>query len=109
MIRVTILHAGGRAAGFTVTGHANYAEAGTDIVCSAVSALTETTAYGITQVANIPAGLSVEEDGIHCILEKGTTDEQAERAALLIEVMANGLRAIEESYPGTLKITDREV
>ncbi|MBR1607087.1 MAG: ribosomal-processing cysteine protease Prp, partial [Clostridia bacterium] len=43
MTRVTLYHdAEGRLSGFSCKGHAGYAEAGSDIVCAAVSALSIT-------------------------------------------------------------------
>lgn len=63
MIHVTFLRSQGRLVGFDCTGHADYAEAGQDIVCSAVSALTQTAVLGLVEVAHIPAGYSISEDG----------------------------------------------
>ena len=40
----------GRLCGFIVEGHADYAEEGSDIVCAAVSALTQTALLGIMPV-----------------------------------------------------------
>ena len=42
MVTVTMLRKGGRTVGFLSAGHAGYGEAGEDIVCSAISALTQT-------------------------------------------------------------------
>lgn len=110
MIRVTFLHRQGRLAGFTCTGHAGFAEAGSDIVCSAVSALTQTAVLGLAEVAHIPAGDSVREDGyLRCEVGTDATDAQRKDAALLLDTLAAGLRAVDESYPGYLKFTDREV
>ena len=41
----------GRLCGFIVEGHADYAEEGSDIVCAAVSALTQTALLGIIRYA----------------------------------------------------------
>ena len=110
MITVTLLRAGGRIQGFTCSGHAGYGTAGKDIVCSAVSALTQTCLIGLTQVANIQAGVSISEtDGIACILEADMPEEQAQKAQLLLETLEAGLRSIDEAYPKTLKIRSREV
>ena len=40
-----------RYTGFTIKGHADYDEAGSDIVCAAVSALSQTALLGIMQYA----------------------------------------------------------
>lgn len=110
MIRVTFLRENGRIVGFDCIGHAEYADEGHDIVCSAVSALTQTTVLGLIEVAHIPAGYSVHEDGdLHCILGKDATEEQCKDAVLLLDTLAAGLRAVDESYPGYLKFVSKEV
>ena len=109
MIRITMARSNGRNVGFDCTGHADFAEQGKDIVCSAVSALTQTAVLGITEIAKIPAGVSIGDDGIRCILEADATVRQCEQADLLFSSMEAGLAAIGKAYPHTLKITDREV
>ena len=110
MIRLTLLREGNRIAGFTCSGHANHGEHGNDIVCSAVSAITQTCVIGIQDVLKLPAAISVDEtEGIRCELEAGTPEADADRAGLLFDTMYAGLRAVEELYPGTLKFVDREV
>lgn len=109
MIRVTLLSAGGRTVGFSCSGHANHGEVGNDIVCSAVSAITQTCVIGITDVLKLSAALSVSEGNLRCELDADTAEADAARAGLLFDTMAAGLRAVEELYPGTLKFVDREV
>ena len=109
MIRITMARSNGRSVGFDCTGHAGFAEEGKDIVCSAVSAVTQTAVIGITEIAKIPAGVSVGDDGIRCILGADATETQCGQADLLLSSMEAGLVAIGKAYPHTLKITDREV
>ena len=114
MVTVTMLSQGGHAAGFTSTGHANFGEAGEDIVCSAISAITQTCVLGLTQVAGLLPGKHLaleigEETGITCILSGDTDEEQQQKAELLFSTMEAGLRSIQESYRGAIKIRHREV
>lgn len=114
MVTVSMLQQGGRTVGFTSTGHANHGEAGEDIVCSAISALTQTCCLGLIQVVGLKEGkelvYSIDEDeGIHCVLADDTHGEQLDRAELLFLTMEAGLRAIQESYRKSLKIRHREV
>ena len=114
MVTVTMLQQGGRTVGFTSSGHANYGEAGNDIVCSAISALTQTCCLGLTEVIGLKAGkqlvYSIDEDeGIHCVLADDTRGEQLDRAELLFQTMEAGLCSIQESYRKSLKIRHREV
>ena len=110
MITVTMHRQKSLYVGFTCTGHADYDEVGRDIVCSAVSALTQTCLIGLTDVIGIQADISVDEsDGIRCLLGLDTAGERAKQAELLFQTMAAGLRAIDRAYPKTLKICNREV
>ena len=114
MVTVTMLQQGGRTVGFTSTGHANHGEAGKDIVCSAISALTTTCCLGLTEVVGLKEGkhlaISIDDDeGIHCVLADDTRGEQLDRAELLFLTMEAGLRSTQESYRKSLKIRHREV
>lgn len=110
MIRVTFFREQGRLVGFDCVGHAEYAEPGKDIVCSAVSVLAQTAVLGLVQVAHIPAGYSIEEGGgLHCILGRDATGEQCKEADLLLKTLSAGLHAVDEAYPGYLKFVSKEV
>jgi len=113
MVTVTMLRRNGRTAGFTSTGHAGYGEAGEDVVCSAISALTQTCLLGLTEVVGLGERQFTwsidEENGISCILSCDTDGEQQTKAELLFQTMEAGLNSIKESYRKSLKIRHREV
>ena len=114
MVTVTMLQQGGRTVGFTSTGHANHGESGEDIVCSAISALTQTCCLGLTEVVGLKEGKELvysidDAEGIHCVLANDTHGEQLDRAELLFLTMEAGLCSIKESYQKSLKIRHREV
>ena len=114
MVTVTMLRKHGRTVGFTSTGHANCGEAGEDIVCSAISALTQTCYLGLVQVVGLKEGAQVaisidETKGMTCVLADDTRGEQLDRAELLFQTMEAGLCSIQESYRKSLKIRHREV
>lgn len=95
--------------GFHCSGHAEYAEPGEDILCSAVSALTQTALLGITEVAGISAGYAVNDGELHCVVDRDATPEQCRDADLLLHTLEQGLHSIDKSYPGYLKIDSEEV
>ena len=114
MVTVTMLRKNGRTVGFLSTGHAGYGEAGEDIVCSAISALTQSCYLGLTQVVGLKEGeqLSVsidEKKGMSCVLAGDTRGEQMEKAELLFLTMEAGLASVMEGYRKALKIRHREV
>ena len=62
--------------GFECNGHTGYAESGTDILCSAISALTQSTALGITKVLKLQANIEVlEEDAYFKVMLNSKNDE----------------------------------
>ena len=101
----------GHFVGFHVNGHAGYAKHGEDIVCSAVSALTQTIVLGLTEHLHLEAGISVDEEcgEMHCVLSQSCSKTECEQAEILFSTLYLGLCSIQESYSKYLKITQREV
>jgi uncharacterized protein YsxB (DUF464 family) len=95
---IVITHTSGK---IDITGHANYAPIGQDIVCSAVSALTQVFIASVDKLTtdnlkcDIKAGKAV-------ILYKNLTKD----AQLLLSSFLFGLKLIAEQYPNNVKLTD---
>ncbi len=109
MVTVCMLLSGDQPVGFEATGHADFADPGSDIVCSAVSALTQTTLMGLKEIVKAPAGFSMEDGNLYCILGDDSSEEQLQEAKLLLNVMRLGLESIAQTYREHLIITEREV
>lgn len=97
--------------GFEAVGHANWGAYGEDIVCAAVSALTQTTALGLTKVLAIDCQIVVKEtDGaLFCLLPDGLSQEQWERAQLVLNVFYTGLMAIMDEVEYRKHLSVKEV
>lgn len=95
-----------------MTGHAGYAENGSDIVCAAVSALALNTVNCIEKFTEEKCLCKTEEKEdaylSFCIpeIEKG---KESHDAALLLNTLANGLKDIRDEYSDYITLTDREV
>lgn len=87
----------------TITGHANYLDYGSDIVCAAVSATVMTSIEGISIIDNEVIDIKQEKDKLDIIINKhvDSTDK-------LIENMLNCLNEIANQYPKNVKIINRE-
>jgi len=109
MTRVEFIKADGMYTGFSAKGHSGYAEAGEDIVCSAVSALTQTTVLGIVKTIGAQAEYSIDDSGFLSCTVRETDEKKSAMASLLIEVMYEGLCNIEGNYGKYLSISEREV
>ena len=109
MIHVEVYRHGNEIQGFAVSGHAGYAEYGQDIVCSAVSALTQSTANGITEVAKLPFEVTDDGDSVRCMKKGELSESQKHDAEILLETFVLSLDRIREAYEQYLKISNRRV
>jgi len=98
--------ADGTLTGYRAQGHTGYAEAGSDIVCAAVSALTQSTLNGLRNVLGAPVLFDIDDQGalLEAQLAPEATAEQVARAQLLLVSLLEGLQAIERSYPRNVRI-----
>ena len=83
----------------SVTGHANYAEHGKDIVCAAVSTLTQNLIQSI---------LDLTDDHIDCEISQGNIDihygNLSEESKLLVDSFFVGIAMIANEYPAYVRI-----
>ncbi|MCH5278319.1 MAG: ribosomal-processing cysteine protease Prp [Christensenellaceae bacterium] len=109
MTVITVFRKGGRLVGFDAVGHADYADAGEDIVCAAISAVTQTAVLGITELIGCSAAFEMEDGCLRLMLDGSVEDEQWQRAELILGTMLVGLRSIQDEYCDYLKLIEREV
>ena len=109
MITVTFERKEDRVISFTAEGHAGYAEAGSDIVCAAVSAILITAANGVVSVLGIDAPVrQTDEIGfLRLDLPDDLTEEQRRDASLVLAVAQQGLQSVSEQYPGCVRVKCR--
>jgi uncharacterized protein YsxB (DUF464 family) len=81
-----------RYTGFTIKGHADYDEAGSDIVCAAVSALSQTALLGLIQYASQDVPYEVN-DGFLSVQVK-----PCEASQIILGTMVAGLEQIVRQY-----------
>ena len=96
--------------GYRANGHSGYAEAGADIVCAAISALTQTALNGLKNVLKAPVMFDQDDDGafIEAILTPEASEDQIRQAQLLLVTLQEGLQAIQREYPRNLRIIFKE-
>ena len=86
----------------TVKGHAQYAEKGKDIICSAVSALVVTFIQSLENLTMDKTEVTHMEDGNIVIIEH---KELSQRAVLLRSSFLIGVCGIAENYPDYVNVT----
>ncbi len=106
MTAVTIYKKSGQYTGFTLEGHAGYAEEGEDIVCAAISVLSLNTLNSIEAFTEDRFS-GEEKDGF---LSCRFPEPLSEKAVLLLDSMVLGLTDIQKSYGESyIRITFKEV
>ena len=98
--------ADGTLIGYRAQGHTGYARAGQDIVCAAVSALTQSTLNGLRNVLKAPVTYEIDDQAafLEAKLAPEATQDQVRSAQLLLVTLLEGLQAIERSYPRNVRI-----
>ena len=104
MITARFFRRGETLVGFSVSGHAGYADSGSDIVCAAVTTAVNMTANGITEIAQNRAEVNVSENEVQLKVEE-TTDANA----LLLQSMRLQIELLREQFPKNIRIQDMEV
>lgn len=99
MIKVKLQKEGNIIKKINITGHANYAEYGKDIVCAAVSATVLTTLNGI--IALDSSILEIEEKQDKLIVDIKKVEDISQ---ILINNMINCLEQLVIEYPKNIKI-----
>lgn len=110
MIQVTVFVNAGtkRFTGFHTYGHAGYAEAGYDIICSAVSAIVLTTINSIEELTETEFVVTQNPEQGEIEFRFKTIPQEA--AELLLRSMIIGLHGISEEYGRKyLKVNTKEV
>lgn len=109
MTTVTIFRSSGRLAGFEAEGHAGDAEAGENIVCAAISAITQTAVLGLGQYLGITGACEISDGYLYYMLPDDLSDETIRDAETIIGTMALGLNSIAETNGDYISIIEREV
>lgn len=86
----------------TLRGHANYAEIGKDIVCSAVSVLVQTLIQSVETLTT---------DRIEYKMQPGTVDIKfwclSDQSKVLIDAFFIGIKGVAEAHPDNVRLTER--
>lgn len=109
MIKVTFDAPGERIASFTMSGHADFAKKGSDIVCAGASAVSFGIVNAIMSLTDVSLEIEQGEDGgyLRCVVPENISAEAQEKVELLLQTMLISLQTIERDYGKYIKITLR--
>lgn len=105
MTTVRIFRSEDRYKGFVSDGHSGFAEAGSDIVCAAISVLTINTINSIESLAGDRVEASESDGHLECHFP----EKLSEKGNLLMDAMILGLKSVGENYRESLRIEIEEV
>lgn len=100
--------------GFKVEGHANYAAFGKDIVCAAISVLSQTSLIALVEVCGIHEDqlnykIDDETGFLEVNLPRNLNIKTIEKSQIVLKTFELGVKSIIESYPDNVTLINREV
>ncbi|MBO5343259.1 MAG: ribosomal-processing cysteine protease Prp [Ruminococcus sp.] len=103
MIRAEFYDSKGLLNGFSISGHAGYAEKGSDVVCASVSSAVQLIVNLLNEFDCEPK-MNIGENIVEC-----KTTSCPNTASAMLEQLKLHFEAILEEFPKTIKITISEV
>ena len=88
-----------RITGFSVSGHSGYAEAGSDIVCAAISAVVTMAEATINDVCGAKAKVRVKDEQARITLTLPASCDEEETVQAVLTGMMVTLISLQEQYP----------
>ena len=109
MIIAVLFREGKNLTGCRLGGHSGWANAGHDIVCAAVSILGCTCVNALESVCGVIPVVTQNDEGILSFELPSTTEEENEKAQILMGALRQGLEDLTAEYPQnvTLSIIER--
>ena len=95
-----------RITGFSVSGHSGYAEAGSDIICAAVSAVVTMAEATINDVCGAKAKVRVKEEGARVTLTLPVSCDEEESVQAVLAGMMLTLMSLRDDYPDYIEVLE---
>ena len=96
-----------RITGFSVSGHSGYAEAGSDIVCAAVSAVVTMAEATINDVCGAKAKVRVrEQENARITLTLPASCDEEESVQAVLAGMMLTLCSMRDDYPDNIEVLE---
>lgn len=88
------------------SGHTDYADAGEDIICSALSSIVQTAVLGLMQVAKINVDFKVdEEEGyLKAALPGGLSEARRHDADVILETLLLGVADLNQGFSDFIEL-----
>ncbi len=106
MTKCEFFREGERITGFSVSGHSGYAEAGSDIVCAAISAVVAMAEATINDVCGGKAKVRVKEEDARISLTLPATCEEEESIQAVLAGLMVYLCTLRDEYPDYIEVLE---
>ena len=97
---------GERITGFSISGHSGYAEAGSDIICAAISAVVTMAEATINDVCGAKAKVRVKEADARVTLTLPTSCDEEETVQAVLAGMMVTLISFAEEHPDYIEVLE---
>ena len=95
-----------RITGFSISGHSGYAEAGSDIVCAAISAVVTMAEATINDVCGAKAKVRVKDEQARITLTLPTSCDEEETVQAVLSGMMLTLISLRDDYPDYIEVLE---
>ena len=106
MIRCEFFTEDERITGFSISGHSGYAEAGSDIVCAAVSTAVTMAEATINEVCGAKAKVRVKENDARVTLTLPASCDEEESVQAVLAGMMVTLINLQEDYSDFIEVLE---
>ena len=95
-----------RITGFSVSGHSGYAEAGSDIVCAAISAVVTMAEATINEVCGAKAKVRVKDEDARITLTLPASCDEEDAVQAVLAGMILTLCNLRDDYPDYIEVLE---
>ena len=95
-----------RICGFCISGHSGYAEAGSDIVCAAISAVVTMAEATINDVCGAKAKVRVKDEQARITLTLPVSCDEEESVQAVLAGMMLTLCSLRDDYPDYIEVLE---
>ena len=106
MTKCEFFRDGARITGFSISGHSGYSEAGTDIVCAAISAVVGMVEATINDVCGAKAKVRVKEEDARITLTLPAVCEEEETIQNVLDGMMLYLINLRDEYSDYIEVLE---
>ena len=106
MTRCEFFTEGDRITGFSISGHSGYAEAGSDIVCAAISAVVSMTEAVINDICGAKAKVRVKDEQARITLTLPVSCDEDDSVQAVLAGMMLYLCNLRDEYPENIEVLE---